>query len=370
MRINIERAALLAALDRVRSVVETRNTIPILSNVLLEVDGGQLSLTATDLDMEARAVAFTTDLATESGQITVPVGTFYDIVRKLPLGAEVSLSYSGDDPRLVVRAGRSKFNLPVLPAGDFPIFGATGLPAETTFPAASLIKLVDMVGFCMSTEETRYYLNGLYFHVADGRVRAVSTDGHRLALCDVDLPEGFAPPAGVIIPRKTIKELRRMIDGVETVTVQISEQKIRFTTPNGAALSSKVIDGSFPDYMRVIPRDNDKIVKVDPALLQAAVDRVATISGEKSRAAKFGFGTDMVTVTVRNMDAGVAVEEVELEYTGEPVELGFNARYVLDVMGKMKGVSCRLDIGDPVAPCLVLDESDPDVKFVLMPLRV
>lgn len=373
MQINIERAALMAALDRVRSVVETRNTIPILSNVLLQVEGGQLALSATDLDIEARAVAFTTDLATTPGEITVPASTLYELTRKLPEGAEVSLTFDSEDPRLLVKAGRSKFNLPVLPAGDFPVMSGDSFPAPVTFKSADLIKLLDMASFCMSTEETRYYLNGVFFTRVGDKARCVATDGHRLAVSDVEAPDGFAFPEGrpgVTIPRKTVKELRRMLDSGDTVTVQVSETKLRFTTPGGAVLTSKIIDGAFPDYQRVIPRDNDKRVVVDPALLASAVDRVATISAEKSRSAKFVFDDGSVTITVRNMEAGQGHEIVELDYDADPVEIGFNARYVLDVMSKIKTGNAVLEIGDPASPCLVLDEGDPDVKFVLMPLRV
>ncbi len=373
MEIRIEKAALLKALDRVRSVIEGRNTIPILSNVLLAVEGGQLTITATDLDMESSAVAFTADLATQPGQLTVPGNMMYDLVRKLPDGAEVLLRHDASDHRLLITAGRSKFNLPVLPAGDFPAYSIDGLGAEHTVSAPDLAKMIEAASFCMSTEETRYYLNGLYLHVPSekpGVLRAVATDGHRLATAEMACPDGMEGIPGVIIPRKTVKEVRRMLDGVDTVTIQVTATKVRFVTPAGSKLTSKIIDGNFPDYMRVIPTGNEHRITVDPMVLSSAVDRVATISAEKSRSAKFAFGDGLVTITVRNMEAGQGVEQVEVDYDGPSVEIGFNARYVLDVMGRIKAGSAILEVGDPASPCLVLDTENDAVRFVLMPLRV
>ena len=256
MRLTIERAALLKALGHVQSVVERRNTIPILSNVLLSADGARVGLSATDLDMEI--IDETPANVESAGQITAPAHTLYEIVRKLPEGADVSLSFSGDDPRLTVQAGRSRFNLPVLPAGDFPVMSSDGLSAHVEIDTGDLIRLIDKTRFAISTEETRYYLNGLYLHVVteggEVRLRAVATDGHRLALAEMPAPEGAAGLPGVIIPRKTIQEVRRLLDDAgENIQFQVSPQKVRLEF-GAAALTSKVIDGSFPDYVRVIPR--------------------------------------------------------------------------------------------------------------------
>ncbi|MDB5452600.1 MAG: polymerase subunit beta, partial [Caulobacteraceae bacterium] len=283
MKLTIERAALLKALGHVQSVVERRNTIPILSNVLLSADGDRVGLSATDLDMEI--VDASVANVEGAGQITAPAHTLYEIVRKLPEGADVSLTFNGDDPRLTVSAGRSRFNLPVLPAGDFPIMSSDGLSGAIEIDTGDLIRLIDKTRFAISTEETRYYLNGLYLHVVTegGKVmlRAVATDGHRLALAEMPAPEGAAGAPGVIIPRKTIQEIRRLLDDAgEGVQMQVSPQKVRFEF-GAAALTSKVIDGSFPDYVRVIPKDNQKVLRVDNALFAQAVDRVATISAEK-----------------------------------------------------------------------------------------
>jgi DNA polymerase III subunit beta len=372
MKLTIERAALLKALGHVQSVVERRNTIPILSNVLLSADGERVTLSATDLDMEI--IDESSASIEGSGQITAPAHTLYEIVRKLPEGADVSLSFSGDDPRLSIQAGRSRFNLPVLPAGDFPVMSSDGLSGRISIEASDLVRLIDKTRFAISTEETRYYLNGLYLHVVvDGgetRLRAVATDGHRLALAEMTAPEGAAGSPGVIIPRKTIQEIRRLLDDAgESVEMQVSPQKVKFEF-GLAALTSKVIDGSFPDYVRVIPRDNNRVLRVDNALFAQAVDRVATISAEKSRSVKMAVEAGKIVLTVRNMEAGQGVEELEVDYDGEPFEIGFNARYLLDVAGQIQGEMAEFRFADPASPTLVLDPTDPGVQYVLMPLRV
>src|SRR5579864_2661721 len=378
MKLTIERAALLKALGHVQSVVERRNTIPILSNVLLSAGQGAVAFSATDLDMEI------TDQSPAridgTGQITAPAHTLYEIVRKLPEGADVTLSYTGEDPRLMVQAGRSRFNLPVLPAGDFPVMSSDGLSDPVPIDTNDLIRLIDKTRFAISTEETRYYLNGLYLHavVEDNqpKLRAVATDGRRLALAEMPAPEGFVGAPGVIVPRKTINEARRLMDDAgEQIVLGVSAQKVRFHFDH-AAMTSKVIDGSFPPYERVIPRDNKRVLTLDNALFAAAVDRVATISTEQSRAVRLLIESGRMTLTVRNMDAGQAVEELEVDYDGEPFETGFNARYVLDVTGQIGGETAEFRFADQAGagayildPALVLDPTDAGVQYVLMPLR-
>jgi DNA polymerase III subunit beta len=373
MKLTIERQSLIKALGHVQSVVERRNTIPILSNVLLSADKGGLSFSATDLDMEI--VDETNAEIGVSGQITAPAHTLYEIVRKLPEGADVELRYTAEDPRLQVSAGRSRFNLPVLPAGDFPVMSQDGLSSRVGVDATDLIRLIDKTRFAISTEETRYYLNGLYLHaVTEGgqaKLRAVATDGHRLALAEMPAPEGSVGAPGVIVPRKTVQEARRLLeDAGETVQLQLSPAKVRFEFGGRAALTSKVIDGSFPDYMRVIPRDNQKVALIDNALFAAAVDRVATISAGKSRSVKLALEPGKLVLTVRNMEAGQAVEEIEIDYDGDAFEIGFNARYLLDVAGQIQGETAEFRFADPASPTLVLDPADPGVRYVLMPLRV
>ena len=249
-----------------------------------------------------------------------------------------------------------------------------GLSNRIAIDTGDLIRLIDKTRFAISTEETRYYLNGLYLHVVveagEARLRAVATDGHRLALAEMPAPEGAAGSPGVIIPRKTIQEIRRLLDDAgEMVEMQVSSQKVKFAFGR-AALTSKVIDGSFPDYVRVIPKGNDKILRVDNALFAQAVDRVATISAEKSRSVKMAVESGRITLTVRNMEAGQAVEEIEVDYAGDSFEIGFNARYLLDVAGQITGSEAEFRFADPASPTLVLDPEDPGVQYVLMPLRV
>lgn len=372
MKLTIERAALLRALGHVQSAVERRNTIPILSNVLLSAERGRLSFSATDLDMEI--VDEAEARVEQAGQVTAPAHTLYEIARKLPEGAEVTLAWTGEDPRLSVSAGRSRFSLPVLPAGDFPVMSSDGLSGRVAVDVNDLIRLIDRTRFAISTEETRYYLNGLYLHtVTEGgiaRLRAVATDGHRLALAEMPAPEGSAGAPGVIVPRKTIGEARRLLDDAgESVDLAVSPQKVRFDF-GAAALTSKVIDGSFPDYARVIPRDNNRVMMVDNQLFARAVDRVATISAEKSRSVRLAIEPGRLTLTVRNMEAGQAVEELEVDYDGEAFELSFNARYLLDVTDQISAEQAEFRFGGPNDPALVLDPTDPDVRYVLMPLRV
>ncbi|HEX3699727.1 MAG TPA: DNA polymerase III subunit beta [Phenylobacterium sp.] len=372
MKLTIERAALLRALGHVQSAVERRNTIPILSNVLLSAERERLTFSATDLDMEI--VDEAAGQVDQPGQITAPAHTLYEIVRKLPEGSDVSLAFTGEDPRLTVQAGRSRFNLPVLPAGDFPVMSSDGQSGAFSLDVNDLIRLIDKTRFAISAEETRYYLNGMYLHTVmeDGsaKLRAVATDGSRLALAEMPAPEGAAGLPGIIVPRKTVGEARRLLeDAGESVELQISPQKVRFGF-TGAALTSKVIDGNFPDYNRVIPKDNTRSVSVDAKLFAQAVDRVATISAEKSRSVRLAFEAGKVVLTVRNMEAGQAVEELELDYDGDAFELSFNARFLMDITDQISGETAELRFGGPNDPALVLDPADGLVQYILMPLRV
>ena len=372
MKLTIERAALLKALGHVQAVVERRNTIPILSNVLITAGSEGASFAATDLDIEIQESA---DARCEGeGLVTAPAHTLYDIARKLPDGAEVTLELGGEDPRLTLSAGRSNFSLPSLPPGDFPVMPSEDLEHRFTLDAAALMRLIDKTKFAISTEETRYYLNGIHLHAAetDGRktLRAVATDGVRLALSETDLPDGAAGMPGVIVPRKTVQEVRRLLeDAEEEIEVSVSEGKIRFKLGK-AVLTSKLIDGAFPDYERVIPRGNTKLMHVDNKRFAEAVDRVSTISIEKSRSVKFTLGQDRLTLTVNNPESGQATEELAVDYGEDGFSIGFNARYILDVAGQIEGEQAIYHFADAASPALVKDEGDPDALYVLMPLRV
>ncbi len=372
MRLTIERAALLKALGHVQSVVERRNTIPILDNVLITADGEEARLAANDLDIE---VVESVDAAVErAGSATAPAHMLYDIARKLPEGAEVRLELSADAPRLVLQAGRSRFALPTLPAGDFPTLNADGLEHRFAMGPAELMRLIDKTRFAISNEETRFYLNGIHLHAVNGEgealLRAVATDGHRLALAENELPDGAAGMPGVIVPRKTVAELRKLLDDVqELVEVEVSAQKIRFHLGR-AVLTSKLIDGAFPDYERVIPKNNDKLLTLDNKVFAEAVDRVATISAEKTRSVKLSIGDDKLVLAVNNPETGQATEELPVDYHADEIDIGFNARYLLDVAGQIESGEAEFRFADPASPTLILDTSDERLRYVLMPLRV
>jgi DNA polymerase-3 subunit beta len=377
MKITIERAALLKALGHIQSVVERRNTIPILSNVLLDATGGKggggkLALTATDMD-----VAFVETVPAEiakAGSTTVQAHTLYEIVRKLPDGSQVGLEWSSEKGQVALRAGRSSFSLAALPADDFPKMAAGELPHAFEILAEDLKTLIDKTRFAISTEETRYYLNGIYIHATKSGgvdvLRAVATDGHRLARLEMPLPDGAAKIPGVILPRKTVMEVRKLIDETAgAVQVSLSDTRVRFAFGD-AVLVSKLIDGAFPDYERVIPSGNDKSMEVDRKLFAAAVDRVATISTEKSRAVKLAASKGLLTLTANSPDAGTASEEIEIAYGGPTIEIGFNARYLLDIAEQIEGENATFKMADAASPTLVADAADPSALYVLMPMRV
>lgn len=367
MKLSIERASLLKALGHVQNVVERRNTIPILSNVLMNAENNKISLIATDLDIEISED--TVAEVSAPGQITAPAHILYDIARKLPDGAQVSLQINAED-RLDIDAGRSHFTLPLLPSGDFPKMTADGFTHNFSLPAQALRRLIDKTRFAISTEETRYYLNGIYIHAHDGLLRAVATDGHRLALAEMKLPSGAEGLPGIIIPRKTVAEVRRLIDnGEDNVALSISEAKIRFTY-GSAILTSKLIDGTFPDYERVIPKGNEKELTIDNKVFANAVDRVATISAEKSRSVKVSLSQDNLALAVNNPESGNAHEELIVDYSADPLEIGFNAKYLLDVAGQIEGRDATFYLDSPASPALVKDSEDTSCLFVLMPLRV
>ncbi len=372
MKLTIERGDLLSALSHVQNVVERRNTIPILSNVLLHAENGALTLTATDLDIEAIDSA-PAQIARE-GSITAPAGTLFDVVRKLPSGADVEFELQPENQRLAIRAGRSNFALPTLPASDFQTMTGDAGATRLELDAADLRRLIDKTRFAISTEETRYYLNGVYLHAGDGNdgrvLRTVATDGHRLALAEMALPAGGEGLEGVIVPRKAIAEARRLIDTAsEPVTIEVTDSKIVFRS-GAAVLTAKLIDGSFPDYARVIPRGNDRLLVVDNKAFEAAVDRVSTVSAERSRSVKMSLDEGRLTLAVSNAETGQGQEEIEAEYSAEPMEIGFNAKYLLDIASQIEGSEVHFLFSDPASPALVLDPEDAHAQYVLMPLRV
>jgi DNA polymerase-3 subunit beta len=375
MKATIERATLLRCLSHVQSVVERRNTIPILSNVLIDAgESGSVKVMATDLDLQV-VEAMAASSIDQAGAITVSAHLLFDIARKLPEGSQVSLT--ANENRLEVKAGRSNFKLPTLPRDDFPVIVEGDLPTSFELPARMLAELIDRTRFAISTEETRYYLNGIFLHVTDEDeplLKAAATDGHRLARFTLPRPEGAAGMPDVIVPRKAVGELRKLLEEAldSNVLIDLSASKIRFTMggEGGVVLTSKLIDGTFPDYSRVIPTANDKLLKVDPKLFFSGVDRVATIATEKTRAVKIGLDHDRVTLSVTSPDNGTAAEELAAEYRAEGLEIGFNANYLKDILGQIEGDTVELHLADAGAPTLIRQDEQSRALYVLMPMRV
>ena len=374
MKATIERATLLKSLGHVQSVVERRNTIPILSNVLIEAteDGG-IRLMATDLDLQVNETVEAN--VTQAGATTVSAHTLFDIARKLPEGSQVELNAA--EGKMQVNAGRARFNLQTLPRDDFPVIAEGELPTAFELPAATLKQIIDKTRFAISTEETRYYLNGIFLHVTEGEgpaggslLKAAATDGHRLARVTVPSPEGAQGMPDVIIPRKCVAELRKLLEELDgSVQVSLSETKVRFGL-GSAILTSKLIDGTFPDYNRVIPTANDKLLKIDPRSFEEGVDRVATIASEKTRAVKMSLDRDRITLSVTSPENGTAAEEVPGDYASEGFDIGFNARYLLDILGQIEGDTVEVHLADAAAPTLLRENDKAAALYVLMPMRV
>lgn len=368
MKVTVEQSALLKALGHVHRVVERRNTIPILANVLIRVVGRELALKATDLDIDI-VEAIAAEVAQE-GTTTVPAHVLYDIVRKLSDGAQVSLEQDGQAGQVTLRSGRSRFSLQTLPETDFPDLAAGEMTHRFEIGATEMRHLIEKTQFAISTEETRYYLNGIYLHVIDGKLRAVATDGHRLALAETAAPAGAAGMPGIIVPRKTVAELQKLVSEADSaISIELSGVKMRIGI-GAVVLTSKLIDGTFPDYQRVIPQRNDKLMTVERDEFARSVDRVSTISSERGRAVKFALGDGKLTLSVNNPDAGQAVEELQVDYESSPLEIGFNARYLLDIVGQLEGDTALLKFADSGSPTLVQDREGASSLYVLMPMRV
>jgi len=368
----IERAHLLKSLGHVQSVVEKRSTIAVLSNVKLEANGDSVALTATDMDIAIADRAPAT--VGKPGATTVPAHMLYDIIRKLPEGAQIECSVGSDGSKMTIRSGQSRFSLGCLPIDEFPVMADGELPYNFTLKNSDCLALIKKPSFAISHEETRYYLNGIYLHVSgtgkSQMLRAVATDGHRLARIEMSLPAGASGMPGVIIPRKAIYELQKLLEeGENEVQISLSDTKIRFTCA-GTVLVSKLIDGNFPDYERVIPSGNDKLMEVNCKLFKEAVDRVSVISSEKSRAIKFSLEPGKLTLSATSSEHGAASEEIAVTFSGAKLDIGFNSRYLLDMMMQVEGEIAQFFLNDGASPALVRDTADAGSLYVIMPMRV
>lgn len=374
MKLTMERATLLSLLGQVDQVVERRSTVPILSNVLLDAEGEMLKLVSTDLDIQivlVGAAAIDT-----KGATTVAAGLLFDIVRKMPEGAQITLAVT--DGRMVVTGGRARFTLPTLPRDDFPMIAVGELPTQFYLPARTLITMIDSTRFAISTEETRYYLNGIHFHQVDDAdpplLKAVATDGHRLAVYSIDRPDGAESLPPVIVSRKAVKIVRKLLDAVQSdaealIEMAVSPTKIRFHLGD-AELTAKLIDGQFPDYGRVIPTTNDKLLRIERSGLIQCIDRVSVIASDSTRAVKVGLERDKVTVAVSSPENGSAVEELAGDYAAAPVEAGFNSRFLLDALGAVEGDDVEMLFLDSAAPMLLRQHEGAPGLFVVMPMRI
>ena len=373
MKFSINRADLLRSLNHVHSVVERRNTIPILANVLINAADDALSLTTTDMDLEVvESVAAKVE---EPGSTTVPAHTLYDIVRKLPDDANITFTLPAGETTMTVVSGSANFRLGCLPIEDFPKVNANDdLPFTFSLPAADFRTIIDRTRFAISNEETRHYLNGIYLHTADSNginvLRAVATDGHRLARYEMPLPDAAKDIPGIIIPRKTIAEIRKLIEeAADEIQISLSETKIKISFDH-IILTSKLIDGTFPDYQRVIPEGNTRILEVNPAMLSRAVDRVSTVSTEKTRAVKLTLNGKQMILSANSPESGSATEEISVTFDSDPMEIGFNSAYLIDIARQLNGEGCRMYLNDSASPTIIQDVDDSSALYVLMPMRV
>ncbi|AHC73661.1 DNA polymerase III, beta subunit [Candidatus Endolissoclinum faulkneri L5] len=373
MKIIIDRSAFLKPMAHIQSVVERRSNIPILANVLLQAKTGRLSMTATDMDMNL--VNSTACIVNQPGSITVPALTLYDIIRKLQKGSKIKLNMDKDSVNLSISAGRSKFFLPTLQVDQFPTLPNDEITVNFMLSAANVKSLIDRTRFAISTEETRYYLNGMYLHAIQANnisvLRAVTTDGHRMALMEIPLPESKSDIPPVIVPRKAIIEIRKLIDESEGwIDLAFSKNKLRFDFVD-TVITTKLIDGNFPDYERVIPSSNDKIMRLECRSLKKAVERVVTISTAKSRSIKLEINKGNLMLSAKNLDNAWASEDMNVDYDSEPIEIGFNARYLLEITDQFNDNAIMLfHMADRASPAIVTNEKNDGATYVIMPMRL
>ena len=375
MEFKINSSDLLKALSHIHGIVEVRHTLPILSNIILKAKDNELTLSSTNLDIYcADKIKAEVSIA---GEISVSAVTFFEIVKRLPSGSEVVMTMEEGENEIILKCGRSKFNLSTLKTDDFPIISDNDLSTNFVLSADELIRIIDKTKFAVSNEETRYYLNGIFLHKADRNsiqfLRAVATDGHRLAQYDIPLPQGAEEITGIIIPKKTIFELRKVLDDANgDVSISLNENKIKFTF-NDLKIISKVIDGTFPDYTKVIPQNNNKNFKTNNNELKNAIDRVSAVAANeesKSKAIKLSLEDNKLNLSVESQSKGSANEIIDISYDGDKVDIGFNSKYIIDICNEVDGEEVDISLLDSVSPAIILDKTDENLFFVLMPMRI
>ncbi|SCM73479.1 DNA polymerase III subunit beta [uncultured Pleomorphomonas sp.] len=372
-RISLSRDAMVSALGLLTRTIERRNTLAILANVLVDVKGGLCRLTASDLDIWATTSIALSDALAPDAATTLPAQMLSDIVRKLPSGAEMDLSWG--DKEAQIASGRARYRLNTLPPTDYPSLSEPDWLATFSVGAKALRTLFEKVSFAMSNEEVRYYLNGAFLHTVvddagDPHLVAVATDGHRLSKVTMPAPDGSGKMPGVIVPRKAVGEIVRLLDGRDgDIEVSVSDAKLSVTA-GPTRLLTKLIEGSFPDYARVIPQGGSRAAVIDADALSAAADRVSTVSGERGKAVRLSFAGTSLKLEVKNPDAGDAEEEVQAEFEGEPLEIGFNARYLAEALRAVAADTIRIQLGDPGSPAVMTSAASADHLVVVMPMRV
>ena len=375
MEFKINSTDLLKALSHIHGIVEVRHTLPILSNIILEAKDDKLILSSTNLDIYCSDKIKAEVL--QSGEVSVSAVTFFEIIKRLPSGSEVLMIMEEGENEIRLTCGRSKFNLSTLKTDDFPIISDSDLSTNFVLSADELIRIIDKTKFAVSNEETRYYLNGIFLHKAERNsiqfLRAVATDGHRLAQYDIPLPQGAEDITGIIIPKKTIYELRKVLDDANgDVSVSLNENKIKFSF-NDLKVVSKVIDGTFPDYTKDIPQKNDKNFKTNNSDLKNAIDRVSAVAANeesKSKAIKFCIENNSLSLSVESQSKGSANEMIDVNYSGDKVDIGFNSKYIIDLCNEVDGDEISISLSDSISPAIILDKTDENLFFVLMPMRI
>lgn len=366
MKFAINREQLLKPLQQVAAVVERRQTLPVLSNVLLEVADGKLSLTGTDLELEFVAkLILEGDI--QDGETTVPARKLVDICKSLP--AEADIRFESDGERLLLKSGRSRFTLSTLPANEFPNLEEEAGGNTFEIPPATLRQLIDRTAFSMAQQDVRYYLNGMLFELGGGKVRTVATDGHRLAMCDAEVA-GLNETSQVILPRKGVMELARMLgDAAGDVRVTVGKNHVRVVAGE-VTFTSKLVDGKFPEYDRVVPKNSQRLILADRETLKQALSRVAILSNEKYRGIRIQLADGSFSIQANNPEQEEAEEEVSVDYNGGELEIGFNVSYLLDVMNTLQGDVVEISLGDSNSSALVVDPSWRNAIYVVMPMRL
>jgi DNA polymerase-3 subunit beta len=366
MRFQIQREAILKPLQSVVGVVEKRQTLPILSNLLVTVTEEQVSFTGTDLQIEM--IARSPAEGTVPGEATVPARKFYDICRALPDGAVLTVEQQGD--RVQVKAGRSRFVLAMLPAADFPTLEAKESNDSLTLPQGTIKELIDRVAFAMAVQDVRFYLNGMLFDLRSDSLRAVATDGHRLALCQAPIDQRTGAERQILLPRKAVLELQRLLEtSDEPVTLELGRSHVRLRRPD-VVFTSNLIDGRFPDYEAVMPIGADKHVQVERDVLRDALSRAAILSNEKYRGVRLEVSPGQLRIVAHNAEQEEAVEECAAESNTDGLQISFNVTYVLDALASLRGERVELRLRDGNSSCLIADAGDDRARHVIMPMRM